>query len=117
MTENGFFSRAIIYAIILYVISTLMDSVSIDGIGSALFGGIILAILNTLIKPVLQILSLPITIATLGVFSLVVNGVVLSIAAFLTPKFTIDGLWSAILASILFSILNLFITRSGRRDY
>lgn len=116
---KGLFSRTIVYAIILFIISNLMDSVKVDGIGAALFGGLILAVLNVLIKPVLQIISLPITIMTLGFFSLVVNGIVFALAAVLTPNFMVEGLGSAILASILFSILNVIIGgalgENGRR--
>lgn len=106
---KGLFSRAIVYAIILYIISSIMTSVQVDGIGAAFFGGLILAILNVLIKPVLQLISLPVTILTLGFFSLVVNGIVFALAAVLTPNFSVAGLGSAILASILFSILNVII--------
>lgn len=107
---KGLFSRVIIYAIILFIISELMSGVEVGGIGSALFGGLILAVLNTLVKPLLQIISLPITVLTLGLFSLVVNGIVFALAAVLTPSFTVAGLGSAILASILFTILNIMFS-------
>ncbi|MFC4805523.1 phage holin family protein [Filifactor villosus] len=107
---KGLFSRVVIYAIILFIISELMSGVEVGGIGSALFGGLILAVLNTLVKPLLQIISLPITVLTLGLFSLVVNGIVFALAAVLTPNFTVAGLGSAILASILFTILNVMFS-------
>ncbi|MDO4794231.1 MAG: phage holin family protein [Filifactor alocis] len=109
---KGLFSRAVIYAIILFIISELMSGVEVGGVGSAFFGGLILAILNSLVKPVLQIISLPITVLTLGLFSLVVNGIVFALAAILTPNFTVAGLGSAILASILFSILNVMFSKT-----
>jgi putative membrane protein len=73
---------------------------------TAIVVAIVLAIINHTIKPLLHIISLPITVLTLGLFSLVINGVVIVIAAALVPGFDIPSLWMAIWYAIVLALVN-----------
>ncbi|MFW5705800.1 MAG: phage holin family protein, partial [Bacteroidota bacterium] len=70
---------------------------------------LVLAILNLILKPILVILTIPITIVTLGLFLLVINAVIALIASHIVPGFYIDGFWWAVAFSIIVSILNYLI--------
>ncbi len=75
-----------------------------------------MSVLNVLVKPFLQLISLPITVMTLGFFSLIVNGIVFGLAAFLTPQFSVGGLGSATLAALLFTIFNVFLNGALKEE-
>lgn len=76
----------------------------------------ILGIANTIVKPVFLILTLPINILTLGLFTLVINGIILKLTAGIVPGFRIAGLFGAIIGSIVLSIINLIITNIFGKD-
>jgi putative membrane protein len=96
----------VVNAISLYLVSLLMDSMYIGSLGALLILTIIFGILNLTVKPILQLFSLPITFLTLGLFSLVINAIVLKLAFSLVPGVQLYGFISAIGASILLSIVN-----------
>jgi putative membrane protein len=77
---------------------------------------VILGIANTIVKPVFLILTLPINILTLGLFTLVINGIILKLTAGIVPGFRIAGLFGAIIGSIVLSIINLIITNIFGKD-
>lgn len=99
----------IINAISLYLISNLMDSMYIGSFKSLLILTIILAILNSTVKPILKFLSFPITFLTLGLFSLVVNALVLKLSFMMVSNVDLYGFFNAIWASILLSIVNTIL--------
>lgn len=78
----------------------------------ALIAAIILAVLNTFIKPVLLVLTLPINILTLGLFTFIINGLILLLASKLVPGFYIGGLWSAVLFAIVLAVINMVFFRA-----
>lgn len=90
----------------LWVLDILYTNITFSGWMAMIGMALILAIINTTIKPLLKILSLPITIITLGIFSLVINALMLQLAFFLTPGSSIKGFWTAFGASIVLSIVN-----------
>lgn len=96
----------IINAISLYIISNLMSSVYISSLGSLLMLTVIFGCLNLVVKPVIQFFSLPITFLTLGLFSLVINGIVLYLAFAIVPGVHLNGFLNSIWAAILLSIAN-----------
>ncbi len=106
---NKFLVRSVVFALALMGTSYLLSSVQVNGFVPALFAAIIFAFFNTIIKPVLFILSLPITILTLGLFTLVLNGIIFSMVAALVPGFTVYSFMGAILGSIIVSIINMII--------
>lgn len=102
----------VLNALALMLIDYLFDSIIIDGFLIAILASLILSILNVIVKPILVVLTLPITILTLGLFLFIINAITLMITQLLLGDgFIIEGFGTAILAAILFSILNLFINR------
>jgi putative membrane protein len=99
-------------ALLLYLVAWILPGFSITGIVTALVAALVLGLVNAFIKPIIQILTLPITLLTLGLFSIVINAVMLSLTATLVRGFAIDSFVTALLASIALSILNLlFISK------
>lgn len=99
----------VVNAISLYLVSLLMSSVQISSFGSLIVLTLIFGVLNLTIKPILQFFSLPITFLTLGLFSLIINAIVLKLAFSLVPGVYLYGFLSAIVASILLSVANTII--------
>lgn len=97
-------------AIALIAVAQLFDSFQLEGFGTALLASFILSILNVLVKPFLIIITLPITILTLGLFLIVINAITLMITqALIGTSFHIDGFGIAILAAIIISIINMLL--------
>lgn len=101
-----FLINIILGALSIYIVSLGVNSIYIMSITSLILLSIVLGLLNSTIKPLLKILSLPITIVTLGLFSLVINAIVLKIAFAIVPGVHLEGFLPAIWASILLSICN-----------
>jgi len=92
-------------AVALYLISVLFDGVTLE-LKSLVIMTIVFTVLNIIVKPILTVLTLPLTILTLGLFSFVLNGIMLLITFKMVPGAACDGLWTCILASIVISVVN-----------
>lgn len=103
--------RWLINAIALLVIPYIVRSVYVDDFITALLVAVVLGLLNTLIRPILLLLTLPITLLTLGLFALVINGFMFWLAAQFVTGFYVAGFWSAFLAALLYSILTALANR------
>ena len=90
------------------------DSIELNKFVTALLVAIVLAFLNTIIKPIITILSFPITIITFGLFLLVINTVIVLLASKLVEGFVINGFWTAFWFSVLLSIVNSIIEWIGK---
>ena len=97
--------RLLVNAFAVFVLAYLLTGVSLDGYVSALIVAVVLSVLNLFVKPVLIILTLPVTIFTLGFFLLVINALIILIADKLIDGFGVSSFWTAMLFSILLSIL------------
>jgi putative membrane protein len=97
----------------------LLPQVDVADWKAALIAGLLLGFLNTFVRPVFKLLALPLTVITLGLFTLVINGVVLQILDWLMNGLTIDGfLWSiiaAIIISIITTIVNIILGTDDRK--
>lgn len=113
----GFFLTTLITALGLLVVDLAIPGVSIATFPAALLAAISIGLVNSSIKPVLSVLSLPINFLTLGSFSLVVNGICFWLASLLVPGFTVHGLLAIILAPIVLSfastLLNKYFAQKG----
>jgi len=94
-----------INALCLLALPWLMSSVQVSGFGAALVAALVIGLLNALIRPVLLVLTLPINLLTLGLFTFVLNGLMFWLAARVLEGFSVAGFGSAILASILYSVI------------
>lgn len=99
---------------IFSVLAILIAAYLLPGVTVTLVGAIVLAvvlgIINVFIKPVLRILTLPLTIVTLGLFSLVLNALLILLAAAIVPGFDVIGFWSAFFFAIIVSLVNAFFS-------
>ena len=104
-----FFAHLVITAGLLLVVANIVKGISIDGWGAALLGALVLGLANACVRPLMILLTLPLTVLTFGLFLIVVNGITLQVAGALTPGVKIKGCGSAIIGSIVLSLLNLAI--------
>ena len=96
----------LINALALLALPYLMHSVSIDSFMTALLVAVVLGFVNTVLRPILIILTLPVTVLSLGLFVLVLNGLLFWLVATLFDGFHVAGFWSAFLAAILYSVIS-----------
>ncbi len=115
---RGFFFRLIITALGLWAAATIIPGVRFDGWGNLIIAALLLGIVNAVIRPIILILTLPLTVLTLGLFILVVNGISLALVAWVLPGFHVSGLGAAILGSIVVGLTSWlgssFVGGSGR---
>jgi putative membrane protein len=115
---TGFWVRFFITACGLLLATYLLEGVHLGGAISLLIGALVLCAVNAIVRPIMLLLTLPITVVTLGLFLLVLNGAMLGLAALLVPGFVIDGFWTAIFGAFIISITgmaaNWFIGPKGR---
>lgn len=97
--------RILLSAIAVVLLSKILPGVNVDSYTTALIVAVVLSLLNFLVKPVLIILTLPVTLLTLGLFLLIVNAIIILLADKLIGGFQVDGLWWALLFSLLLSLL------------
>lgn len=96
----------IINAVALLALPYLMHSVQVDNFGVALIAALVLGLVNTLIRPLLVLLTLPVTLLTLGLFVLVINGLLFWLVTTMVGGFQVGGFWSAIGAALLYSLIS-----------
>ncbi len=98
-----------VVAVSLWVATSIVPGVHVASTGTLLLAALVLGLVNALVRPVLFILTLPITIITLGLFYLVVNGIAFALTAALVPGFTVRGFGSAILGALVVSVVSWII--------
>jgi putative membrane protein len=99
----------LISGLAVFVSAYILPGVSVTGFGSALVAAVVLGIVNAFIKPVISIFALPITVLTLGLFSIVINGLLVLLVSAIVPGFDVDGfLWAIVFAFVL-SLINGFL--------
>jgi putative membrane protein len=101
----GFLIRALLAAVGLWVASKVINGISYARTESLIAAGLILGLVNAFIRPILVFFTFPITILTLGLFLLVINGLMLMLVGALLKGFNVNGLVSAILGSIVVSVV------------
>ncbi|RYF90295.1 MAG: phage holin family protein [Chitinophagaceae bacterium] len=113
----NFIIRLLITAAVAYGLSMVLSGVQIPKFTDAIILAIVLALLNTFVKPILLILTFPITVLTLGLFLFVVNALIILLADKLMDGITISGFWWALLFSLLLSIVSSFVqSLVGKKD-
>ena len=118
---TGILLRWLILTCAIMAASYVMDGIRVSGFSSALFAAGILGILNAIFRPILIILTLPINILTLGLFTFVINALMLMMASGVISGFDVHGFWSAVFGSFIISvvswILNSFVNKRGKIKY
>ena len=114
----GILIRWIILTVSIIIASYLLEGIHISSFFSAFLAAAALGILNALFRPILLILTLPINILTLGLFTFIINALMLKMASGIIPGFEVHGFWTAVIGSLIISViswlLNSFISDRGR---
>lgn len=109
----GILIRILVTALAALLAQYILPGVSIADFKTALLVAIVLGLLNLIVKPVLVILTLPVTIVTLGLFLLVINALIVMWAGSLVKGFKVDNFWSALLFSIVLSVISSVMLSLG----
>ncbi len=104
----------VISAFAILVAAYILPGVTVSSFTSALVAAVVLGIINAVIKPILVILTLPINVLTLGLFTFVINALLIILVANLVPGFKVAGFWWALLFSIVLSLINSFLSGLGK---
>ena len=107
----GYFVTILATALGLLVVDILVPGVNIANFPAAIVAAIVIGLVNAFIRPVLQVLSLPLTFITLGLFSFILNGILLWLASIIVPGFTVSGLVAFIFAPIVLSFSSTFLNK------
>jgi putative membrane protein len=102
----GFLLRAAFTALGLWVAAQLLDGLHFASTGALVLSAVLLGIVNGVVRPIAFVLTLPITVVTLGLFLLVLNAGMVALVALIVPGFTISGFWTAVGASIIVSLVS-----------
>ncbi len=99
------FVNWLLSALALWLVAQIIPGIQLRSFGSAMLATVMIAVVNTIIGPVLRIIAFPITFLTLGLFRFVINALLLKLAAMFSPGFRIDGFLSALIGSLVLTIL------------
>lgn len=101
--------KILLSSIGVLIASNLLPGVTVDEFVTAIIIAVLLSLLNVTVKPLLVILTIPLTVFTLGLFLLVINAIIILIASSLVPGFVVDNFWWALLFSLVLSLINALL--------
>jgi len=117
---NGIILRTLITMLGLFLASSIVPGVQISGTGSFILAALLLGLVNAFVRPIAFLLTLPLTLVTLGLFLLVLNAAMFGLVAALLDNFVVTGFWSAIFGAIVVSVTGTvaswYIGPSGRYE-
>ncbi|HEX8033428.1 MAG TPA: phage holin family protein [Ktedonobacterales bacterium] len=106
--------RWVLSAVVFVLIASIVPGIHVTW-GAAFVAAIIAGLLNMLVRPILVLLTLPVTLLTLGLFLFVVNAAIFGLTALLVPGFKVDGFWAALIGAVLYWLLNMVINNLFER--
>ncbi|HET8753165.1 MAG TPA: phage holin family protein [Salinimicrobium sp.] len=112
----GFIIRILVTGIMVLLLAEFLPGVAVASYGTALIVALVLALLNLIVKPILVLLTLPITIITLGLFLLVINAIIILLTDAFIEGFDVSGFWVALLFSLLLSLVQAIVSALFERD-
>lgn len=114
----GFFVRVLVNILAIILAANIVPGIALDGVLAAVAAGLLLGVINAVVRPILVILTLPITLLSLGLFLLVLNGFCFWLVAGIVTGFHVAGFWSAFLGALVVTIaswaVTLLISDSGK---
>ncbi len=117
---QGFVLRTLIYMLGLYLASAILPGVAISGVGTFILAAVLMGLVNAVVRPLAFLLTLPLTIVTLGLFLLVLNAAMFGLVAALLPGFAVSGFWAALfgwlIVSVTSTLASWYIGPDGRVD-
>ncbi len=121
MVMKNYLIRWLINAVGLLIVSKTMEGIEVDGFLTAIVAAAIIGIINTFLRPLLILLTLPINILTLGLFTLVINGLIFYFVGYLVEGFQVTGYIASFIGALILSIINVLATiligMGNRRDF
>jgi putative membrane protein len=107
--------RWLLLAVALLFVAQVYSGVTVSSFGAAMVAALVLGLLNTLVRPVLVLLTLPVTLLTLGLFLFVINALMFWVAAWMLDGFQVTGFAAALIGSLVYSLLGLVIDAAVER--
>ena len=112
----NFIIRILVIAAVSFGLARVLNGIHVDSFWTALVFAVVLAILNLIVKPILILLTLPVTIITLGLFLFVINALVVLLASKFVNGFSIDNFWWGLLFSLILSLLTSILDKQMEKD-
>lgn len=97
--------RLILTTLAILLVTNVYSGIQVDSVTTAIIAAVVLALINTIVRPIVVLLTLPISMLTLGLFLLIINAGMLSLAAWLVNGFDVGGFWDALIASFIISVV------------
>ena len=110
----GFLAQVVVMTLATILATKILPGVTITSVGAAILTAIVIALLNSFIRPILIVLTLPFTIFSMGLFLFIINAVIILLASSLLPFFHVNSFWDALLFSLLLIILNYLLELPNR---
>ena len=114
----GFLIRVLLNGLSIFLAASLLPGIKLSGALAALGAGLVLGIVNAVVRPVLLVLTFPLTLVTLGLFLFVLNGLCLWLTSLLVKGFEVEGFWSAVFGALIVSVVSwvssAFLSDGGR---
>ena len=108
----GFLIRVLMNALAIYFAAAVVPGIELSGVVAALGSGLVLGLVNAVVRPILILMTLPFTLLTLGLFLFVLNGLCLWLTSWLVKGFEVHSFWAAVFGSILVSVVSWLLTTS-----
>jgi len=105
----AFIVHVLLTALLLVLVAKIVPGIRISDASGAIFAALVLGLANAFVRPILVVLTLPLTVVTLGLFLFVINALMLMLSAKLVQGFSVDGFGAALLGAIVLSLLNLML--------
>lgn len=113
--------RLIINAVAFYLIATYLPGFHVDSFGAALIAALIFGVINAIIRPIVLLVTLPLTLVTLGLFIVIINALMFWLTAAIAPGFKVDGFGAALLGAIIMMVVSFVVSHvfkaEERRTY
>lgn len=106
----GFLARVLFNALAIYFAAAVVPGIELSGVLPALGAGLVFGLINAVVRPILIVLTLPLTLVTLGLFLFVLNGLCLWLTSALVKGFEVHGFWPAIFGALLVSVVSWILT-------
>ena len=111
---GGFVAQVVVMTLAALLSAYLLPGVRIESVTTAIVVAVVIAMLNSFLRPILIVITLPLAIFTLGFFLLVINAALVMLTAKLVPHFEVDGFWDALLFGLLLTVLNYVLELPNR---
>jgi putative membrane protein len=115
-TLKALLLKWLINTIALFVVVNVVSGISVERWQTLLVGALVLGLLNAFFRPLILLLTLPVNVLTLGLFTLIINGMIFYLAAWLVTGFHVTGFWTSFVAALVFSIVSFLLNLLIRPD-